>query len=152
MNPNHMFSGELAFLSNMYSCPVKIEINGIIYQFTNSEAAFHAGKCLNKNDIKLLEEAENGKVAKQIGRRIKMRSDWDTYRLQWMEIVVRAKFGQNPELMNRLLKTDPIPLVETNTWNDCFWGVCNGKGLNHLGEILMKIREEEKDRRKGDKI
>ena len=25
---------------------------------------------------------------------------------------------------------------------DFFWGVCNGKGENHLGKILMKVRDE----------
>lgn len=152
MNPNHMFSGEFAFLSNMYPCSVNVEVNGTDYSFSNSEAAFHAGKCIDPNEIKLLQDAKTGKIAKQIGRCVKMRSDWNSYRLKWMEIVVRAKFEQNPDLMRMLLNTDSIPLIETNTWNDCFWGICRGKGLNHLGEILMKIREEEKDRRKGDKI
>lgn len=32
-------------------------------------------------------------------------------------------------------------IVEHNTWNDTFWGVCNGTGENHLGEILMDLRD-----------
>ena len=31
-------------------------------------------------------------------------------------------------------------LVEGNTWNDTLWGVCEGKGRNILGIILMEIR------------
>jgi predicted NAD-dependent protein-ADP-ribosyltransferase YbiA (DUF1768 family) len=31
---------------------------------------------------------------------------------------------------------------EGNTWNDRFWGVCRGSGLNHLGRILMEVRAE----------
>ena len=33
-------------------------------------------------------------------------------------------------------------LIEGNTWNDTYWGVCNGVGKNTLGQLLMKIREE----------
>lgn len=35
--------------------------------------------------------------------------------------------------------TDPI--IEVNNWGDTYWGVCNGIGDNHLGKILMKIRD-----------
>ena len=35
-----------------------------------------------------------------------------------------------------------MELIEGNVWNDTFWGVCNGKGHNHLGKILMKVRDE----------
>ena len=84
----------------------------------------------------------NGAAAKKLGRRIRLRKDWDTYRLAWMEQVLICKFNQNPILLQKLLDTYPTPLAETNTWGDTFWGVCNGQGENHLGQILMKIREE----------
>jgi predicted NAD-dependent protein-ADP-ribosyltransferase YbiA (DUF1768 family) len=29
-----------------------------------------------------------------------------------------------------------------NYWNDKFWGICKGVGENHLGKILMQIRDE----------
>ena len=61
-----------------------------------------------------------------------------------MEEIVRCKFTQNPHLADRLLKTGSRKLVEGNTWHDTCWGVdtSTGEGENHLGEILMKIREE----------
>lgn len=61
-----------------------------------------------------------------------------------MEEIVRAKFSQHPELEERLLATGDRKLVEGNPWNDTFQGVDvrTGKGQNHLGEILMKIRDE----------
>ena len=49
---------------------------------------------------------------------------------------------QNPELGNKLLETGNQELVEGNTWGDIFWGVCNGKGQNWLGKILMMVRDE----------
>lgn len=38
-----------------------------------------------------------------------------------------------------------MPLVEGNSFGDTFWGVDarTGKGENHLGKILMKVREEQ---------
>ncbi len=37
--------------------------------------------------------------------------------------------------------SDEGEIVERNTWNDTFWGVCKGKGENHLGILLMEIRD-----------
>ena len=59
-----------------------------------------------------------------------------------MEEILRAKFTQNLDLKEKLLATSDRLLVEGNTWNDRFWGVCKGKGANHLGKLLMKIRAE----------
>lgn len=47
-----------------------------------------------------------------------------------------------PKLRSQLLSTGTAELVEGNWWNDRYWGVCNGRGENHLGKILMRIREE----------
>ncbi len=48
---------------------------------------------------------------------------------------------ENPDLAEQLLVTDEKYLVEGNTWNDTLWGVCNGRGRNLLGIMLMEIRE-----------
>lgn len=142
INPNKMFSGELAFLSNMHPSRIRLTVMDKVFVFSNAEAAFHAGKCVKINDIVLLANLTDGYAAKKLGRKVQMRSDWDAYKVTWMKHVVNAKFNQNPELMEKLIDTYPIPLKETNTWNDTFWGVCNGTGQNHLGKILMDIRKE----------
>lgn len=138
-----MFSGNMAFLSNMHPCPVRIEMYGKTYEFNCSEAAFQAGKCRNEKDVMKLVKAKNGYVAKKIGRRVTMCDGWQNDRIGWMSYVVNQKFTQNPELMEKLLDTYPLKLEETNTWHDTFWGVCGGVGENHLGKILMEIRERE---------
>ena len=46
------------------------------------------------------------------------------------------------ELREQLLATGEAQLIEGNTWNDTFWGVCKGKGQNWLGRILVEVREE----------
>lgn len=68
------------------------------------------------------------------------RQDWKDVKLRIMEDLVRQKFCKNQELQKKLLDTKGAFLEETNTWNDKFWGVCNGVGENHLGKILMRTR------------
>ena len=58
-----------------------------------------------------------------------------------MEDLLRQKFNQEP-YKELLLRTKDYELIEGNTWNDRFWGVCNGTGRNMFGELLMKIRDE----------
>lgn len=124
---------EYWFLSNMYPC--KITYNGHTYECI--ESAFHAQK-----DPSRASEFEglDGRAAKRLGRQVNLRSDWNTARLQIMEEILRIKF-RNPYLAKKL-KAVTEPIVEENTWNDTFWGVCNGVGENHLGILLEKIKNE----------
>jgi hypothetical protein len=61
-----------------------------------------------------------------------------------MEDLVRQKFTRHPDLKEKLLATGNRPLYEGNTWRDHFWGVSSKtlKGQNHLGKILMRVRED----------
>jgi ribA/ribD-fused uncharacterized protein len=64
-------------------------------------------------------------------------------KLHIMEEILMIKFGgKDPLLTRALLATGDSELIEGNTWDDRFWGVCNHSGENNLGKILMKIREE----------
>ena len=129
------FRDEYAFLSNMFPCT-------IIYQgnmYTNVEAGFQAQKNPSKaKEFSLLE----GKEAKRKGRTVRLRPDWENVKVGIMEDLVLAKFTQNQQLKEALLKTGNLKLVEGNKWNDRFWGVCKGIGENKLGLILMKIRQQ----------
>ncbi len=58
--------------------------------------------------------------------------------------IVKNKFTQNPTLAKLLVDTNDKVIIEGNTWGDIYWGMCKGKGENHLGKILMKVREEMK--------
>lgn len=134
------FDGDYAFLSNFYSC--KVTYNGITY--LNAEAAFQAQKTLNEPERKEFAWLTPSQ-AKQKGRHVKLRQDWEFVKISVMTEIVRNKFQQNPELAQKLADTDDSFLEEGNWWHDRFWGVCNGIGDNHLGQILMKIREEFKN-------
>lgn len=124
---------EYYFLSNMFPC--QITYNG--HTFKSSESAFQA----QKDPSRVAEfETLSGRDAKRLGRKVNLRPDWDSVKLDIMEEVLRAKFS-DPVLAKKLKDVDE-PIVEDNTWHDTYWGVCNGVGENHLGRLLEKIRTE----------
>lgn len=79
--------------------------------------------------------------AKKLGRRAPMRPDWEEVKVDVMLDILRVKF-RRPEMAEKLLATGDAELVEGNWWGDTFWGVCRGRGQNHLGRLLMQVREE----------
>jgi len=138
------FVDKYDFLSNFYTCPVTIDFfnndnsESKKLSFRNSEAAFQALK-----NYELADKFCNltGSEAKYYGKRIPLTTkDWNKVRIIMMARVLNAKFSQNPDLMNKL-KNVKETIVEDNYWKDYFWGVCNGKGKNRLGLLLMKIRD-----------
>lgn len=131
------FREEYYFLSNFYH--VDVEYEGIKYK--NTEAAFQAQKVLD-DDEKLLFSELYPREAKKLGRRVKLREDWNDVKDNYMYEICKTKFTQHEDLAKKLLETGDEELVEGNTWNDTYWGVCNGKGKNQLGKTLMRIREE----------
>ena len=44
-------------------------------------------------------------------------------------------------MLSKLEDTNGKELIEGNPWKDTLWGVCEGKGRNILGIILMEIRK-----------
>ena len=131
------FRDEDFFLSNFY--PVEIKLDGIVYP--NAEAAFQAQKTLDVEERRKFSMLKNPVQAKRLGRKVKLRDDWEEVKLDIMTEIVSQKFLQHPHLIEMLLQTGDEKLVEGNKWGDRFWGVCKGKGENHLGKILMKIRD-----------
>lgn len=135
------FQGEYRFLSNFY--PAEVELDGVTYPTV--EHAFQAAKANDDDYLKQREkirQAPRPGLAKRWGRSIRpLRSDWDDVRIGIMEQLIRQKFSKEP-LRSQLLSTGSAELIEGNYWNDTFWGVCKGVGKNHLGKIIMRIREE----------
>jgi ribA/ribD-fused uncharacterized protein len=133
------FRGKYRFLSNFYEAP--IEYNGILYKST--EYAYQCNKVKNKEDHDLiLNELTPGR-AKRLGANLPIKPEWnDQYKLKLMNNIVTIKFTTHLDLRKKLIETKDYTLIEGNTWNDTFWGVCNGKGSNYLGLILMNIREK----------
>jgi ribA/ribD-fused uncharacterized protein len=123
-----------------------VTFDGVVYP--TNEHAYQAAKSLDPAEREFVRTRVSPNMAKKAGRRnVTLRADWEQVKLKIMEDLVRQKF-QDPELKKQILSTGTAELIEGNWWNDTFWGVCNGKGENHLGRILMKVREELKNESK----
>lgn len=70
--------------------------------------------------------------------------NWEDKRIKIMINLLLQKFNTE-DVVNKLNETDEKELIEGNTWNDTLWGVCDGKGRNILGVILMEIRKMTRD-------
>lgn len=131
------FQGEYRFLSNFW--PAIVVLDNV--QYPSVEHAYMAAKTTDIILRKHIKEQPTAAMAKKLGRSLQLRPDWEMIKLGVMESLVRQKF-QEPTLKAKLLQTGDQEIIENNTWNDTFWGVCRGKGSNHLGKILMKVRNE----------
>ena len=138
------FKDEYFFLSNFYDSTVTY--NGLTYQ--NREAAFQAQKCQFLHE-RIPFTKMNPSEAKKAGRKVVLRKDWETVKINIMAQIVKAKFEQNEELAIKLLNTGDAYLEEGNNWGDHIWGTVNGQGANYLGYILMGVRDHLKQKIKS---
>lgn len=142
MNSITNFRGPYRWLSNHGDSV--IVFNGIKYPTV--EHAYQASKFLDVIHHKNIEKLKQPRLSREYARANanEIRADWDDIKLDSMAGFLRQKFSI-PELQEKLLDTGNAELIEENTWNDTFWGICNGIGENNLGKLLMKIRAEIKD-------
>ena len=132
------FFGDYRWLSNFQISPT--ELDGVIY--SSVENAFQAAKAAP--DARTAFLACTPSQAKTLGKQVDMNYPvkyWDAVKSSIMFQLLKSKFKQ-PDLAVQLLATKGKYLEETNWWGDKFWGVFNGAGLNTLGYLLMKVREE----------
>lgn len=130
------FSGPFRWLSNFADC--EIEFEGVVYPTT--ENAYQAAKFAPELRPPFVHFTP-GEAKKAGQNTLAQRPDWREVSLGIMKDLNRKKFVQEP-YKTLLLNTDGLFIEETNTWGDTFWGVCMGNGENHLGRILMEIRDE----------
>lgn len=130
------FRGEYRWLSNFYLCD--IEYDNKIY--SSVENAYQAAKTYTLNRYKFLNCTPG--QAKQLGREVLIRKDWENIKVSIMKELLDKKFKEGSDLANKLIETGDAELIEGNNWNDNFWGICSkDKGLNMLGRLLMKRRD-----------
>lgn len=136
VKPIDKFADDHAFLSNFW--PSEVTLDGL--QYPSVEHAYQAAKTNDAQERKKIRSLNKASQAKSAGKKVMLRPDWERVKLKVMEELVTEKFTKHPELRKLLLETGNHELVEGNHWGDTFWGVCKGKGHNHLGKILMKVR------------
>jgi len=135
------FEGEFSFLSNFYPSP--ITLFGIT--FPTVEHFYQAAKATNEEDTARIAAAETPGQAKRLGRITRLRSDWESIKIDVMRLGLEEKF-KDPLLRLKLLDTGNTPLVEGNFWHDNTWGNCQCEkcqtilGRNILGKLLMDLR------------
>ena len=132
------FQGETRWLSNFEYAD--FEYKGIMWKTT--EHAYQAFKCRDVFEFLEIMNTETPGQAKRLGQKCKMVPLFEIHKVQLMYEINKCKFEQNKYLTNKLLFTGNQELIEGNTWNDTFWGICDNIGENNLGKILMKIRDE----------
>ena len=139
------FQGTFAFLSNFF--PIPVMLDGRTYPTV--EHGFQAAKTEREEEREAIRWASTPGRAKRLGRKVALRPDWDAIKVDVMLDLLRQKFS-DPVLHQRLLATGDAPLIEGNTWGDCFWGCVLEKGKwvgeNTLGRLLMQVRGELKAR------
>lgn len=135
------FSGTYLFLSNFYYCPIEFE--GLVYP--SVEHAFQAAKTLDPEERMAIRDCPTCAEAKQKGRSIALRANWNQLKIKIMAELLRLKFSQG-HLHVLLVKTGDAHLIEGNSWDDQFWGCVridqHWVGQNNLGKLLMQLRTE----------
>lgn len=137
----HSDDGKYKWLSNFEPLETPFVFEGI--EYLTSEHFYQAMKSLDVEVNKAV-AAHPSKGLKKFSRTIELRRDWNTVKLWAMRYILLYKFSDaNPNLLAKLLATGNLYIEETNWWSDTYWGVCSktGKGSNHLGKILMEIRQ-----------
>jgi len=142
----YKFADKYEFLSSFYS--VNIKLNGKEYK--SVEHAYQSCKTKDESEHEWVRNAPTASKAKSFGKKVKVRKNWDDIKYRLMLKLVRSKF-KHPELRKMLLETGNEEILEGNYWHDNDFGNCTCdrcveiEGKNHLGKILMKVRQEIKD-------
>lgn len=129
---------EYGELSNFAPYPIKLD--GKLWPTT--EHYFQGQKFTDPAVRERIRRASNPAEAARIGRsrKLRLRPDWESAKVEVMRKAVQAKFAQHADLAALLLATGEAKLVE-HTPNDDFWGDAgDGSGRNMLGRILMEVR------------
>ena len=135
MDDIESFSGDYRWLSNFHPC--KIKYGDLVYP--SVEHAYQAAKVPPDGRLAFL--GITASQAKHLGRRKACVPHWYNWKVSVMRELLQLKFAPGSPLAGRLTATAPAKLVEGNSWDDTFWGVCRGQGQNMLGQLLMQQRQ-----------
>lgn len=138
------FRGDYAFLSNFTYSP--IHRDGL--EYPTVEHAFQAAKCLDMAGKQSILADSSPSAAKRLGRRVQLRPDWESVKVDIMLDILRLKFAPATDFAVQLVATGEAQLIEGNTWHDNYWGSCmcakhrSRPGANVLGKLLTQVRKE----------
>jgi N-glycosidase YbiA len=113
-------------------------------EWPTSEHYFQAQKFEDEAYREKIRTTISPMIAARLGRsrKIRIRQDWESMKVDVMRNAVRAKFLAHAELKSLLLSTGDEEIIEAAA-RDSFWGCgADGSGKNWLGRLLMEVREE----------
>lgn len=126
---------------NSYENKQKIVIMYMNLEFDNVESAYFAAKCKNFADgIRFQNISPIQARQFFIQNAFEKKENWEKIKFRIMYDLVWQKFNNNEYLRQRLLATQDAAIYFENDFCETYWGVYQGKGENHLGEILMRVR------------
>ena len=106
------------------------------------EAPYQAMKTMDVEAYDKIRLATTPREARDIGQTVPIHDSWEEIKIQVMYDCCLAKFTQNQDLMDKLMGTGEEELIEDSPV-DSFWGCgADGKGQNHLGKVLMRVRKD----------
>ncbi len=126
-----------------------IEIDGVVYPSVE-----HAYQCQRYTDEAIREEIRSARspvLAWQLSSKYKHLQKLEfkdpDHKLSVMEMLMRMKVAQHADVCTALLDTGDARIVKHITTyppGDGFWDDGeDGKGLDHMGRLWMKIRDDE---------
>ncbi|MBV8882415.1 MAG: NADAR family protein [Chroococcidiopsidaceae cyanobacterium CP_BM_RX_35] len=142
-----------------YGCFSNFSPHGIQLQskyWSTVEHYYQAQKFMGTVDaalIPIIHAAPTPAEAALLGRDCtrQVRPDWEQVKIQVMRTAVLKKFLTHADIAVMLISTGNQLIVE-NSPTDYYWGWGENKtGQNHLGQILMTVRQEIGQRCTDDK-
>ena len=141
------FKEKYSFLSIYY--PTEIEYEGIKYNCPiNAFLAQQVSSQIQKKQIAKSAPSRSTIMVINSEEKVNLTTE---QQLEIMYNICKIKFSDE-NLKQSLLSTKNEELVDETDWNNKFWGVTNGEGENHIGKILMKIRDELSVKDESEKI
>ncbi len=136
--------GDFCGLSNLHPRPMTFE--GVAY--ASAEHAYQAARARDPAVAAWLMAAPSPELVAAAGDALPpddVAPGWAETHVALMERIVRAKFLEHADLRRLLLSTGAAKIVEWSPEDSAvarFWGEYEGHGLNTLGLMLMRLRDE----------
>lgn len=136
------FNDEYSWLSNFYKAD--IFYNGLV--FPSTENAYQSSKSSETSFAVKCSLCEPN-ISKRLGKKPEKKNPlFEKNKVNLMYELNLQKYEKHEDLRNLLIATGNKKIVEGNLWHDNFYGNCtcnkciNINGKNHLGKIIMEIR------------
>lgn len=129
-------------VDNFYLC--EFEVDG--HKYSSAEKYFQCMKTLDPEEFKKIFSVDNPMKTWALGNQVTLRKDWESVKVQIMYEGNLAKFKQNPEIAELLLKTNGDVVFKGST---PFWNKWNAYIMQR---IRAELRNNEEDKTTVEKM